>query len=47
MPVHTKCIGFDALDNTVGPVFALKKRVHNQYYEVPDQFEDFYSNESS
>ena len=37
MPVHTKCIGFNALENTVGPAFALNKRVHNQYYEVPDR----------
>ena len=37
MPVHTKCIGFDSLENTVGPVFSLNKRVHNQYYEVPDR----------
>lgn len=37
MPVHTKCIGFDAIENTVGPAFALNKRVHNQYYEVPDR----------
>ncbi len=37
MPIHTKCIGFESLEYSVGPAIALSKRVHNNYYEVPDR----------